>query len=81
MGQVISEESTIHSTEIGIVNHKVTVIKGYNPEDFVKRKAISQGRVIQYINEGKNISINSPTEVRTIGSPYFKNTIELPEDY
>jgi hypothetical protein len=79
-GAIVSEKEVVFSSEVGIVQTKVTVVRGYDVEDFVKRKAISQGRVLQFINTGKNISINSPTGPRTIPSPYLKNSIELPED-
>lgn len=79
-GFITSEKESIFSSEIGIVSTKVTTVIGYDVEDYVKRKAMSQGRVLQYINVGKNVNINSPTGPRTIKSPFFKNSIELPGD-
>jgi hypothetical protein len=79
-GVITDEKQAVFSSEIGIVTTKVSIIRGYDVEDFVKRKAMAQGRVLQYIMTGKNMNINSPVGERTIKSPYFKNDFEISEE-
>ena len=79
-GTIVEEKVALFSTEIGIVQNKVTVIRNYDVEDFVSRKSRSQGRVLQLLNTGNNIDINTPKGPRTLATPYMKNNVTLPGD-
>lgn len=77
MGEVVASESFLVSTEIGTINSTVSEVDGYDIEDMMMHKAVSQARLVKWVVVGKTIDINSPTGPSTLDSVYFKNDEEL----
>ena len=74
---VISKESVIVSTDLGFVTVDQTVVTGYDVEDIVRDKALSQARAISMLMLGKTIDPTLPTTGRTVGSLWVNNEEEL----
>lgn len=77
MSEVVASESYLVSTDIGTVNSNVSEIEGYDIEDMMMHKAVSQARLVKWVVVGKTVDINSPTGPSTVKSAYFKNDEEL----
>ena len=78
MGRIIDSKKVMTSTDLGVMSVEIRTVQGFNVEDLIRIKSISEARRVQFINLGQNINVNSPTTERTIKSVYFKNNIELP---
>lgn len=74
---VVSTSSYLFSTDIGFARTNVTEVVGYDIEDIVKDKALSQARAIQFLTQGKTIDPTKPTAARTIPSVWLNNDEEL----
>ena len=59
-GTVIQERSVLFSSELGVVNTKVSVVKGYDVEDFVARKTLAQGRRNRCSARNRSSSVSTP---------------------
>lgn len=77
-GVELSAVSYLFSTDIGICQTRVATIQGYDVEDIVRNRAISQARAIQLASLGKRIYPQMPTTPRTIKSVWLNNDEELP---
>ena len=78
MGKVVDSKKVMTSTDLGPMSVEIKTVQGFNVEDLIRTKSISQARYVQFINLGQNINVNNPTAERTIKSIYFKNSTELP---
>jgi hypothetical protein len=77
MGKVISEKKVLLHSQIGFLESSVSVVEGYDVEDMMKGKALSQARLVKWTVEGKRVSVNTPMGPATVPTPYFKNNEEL----
>jgi len=74
---VVDKNSYIVSTDLGLMRNDVTKVKGYDIEDIIRDRAISQARAIVLLNLGKNIDPTKPTAPRTISTKWLNNDEEL----
>jgi len=78
MGSILeSEKVYIVSTDIGIMRVHVQTVKGYDVEDIVRDKAISQARAVQFSQIGKVVDPAAPTKPRTLPSIWLNNETRL----
>jgi len=78
MGSVLkSEKVYLVSTDIGIMKTHIETVTGYDVEDIVHDKAVSQARAVQFTNIGKMINPNAPTTSRTLPSAWLNNDTTL----
>lgn len=75
--QTVETKSFLFSTDIGFVRTNIHTVVGYDIEDIVKDKAISQARAIQLMSLGKNIDPTKPLAARSIPSAWLNNEEEL----
>jgi hypothetical protein len=75
---VESEESYLVSADIGIMKVHLQTVSGYNVEDIIRDKAISQARAVQFLNLGKMIDPTAPSTSRTLPSIWLNNEDALP---
>lgn len=74
---VVSKKAYLFSTDIGFARTEISEVVGYDVEDIVKDKAISQARAIQFLNLGKSIDPTKPIAARTIPSVWLNNEESL----
>lgn len=74
---VVKSNSYLVSSDLGILQVTLSTVKGYDVEDVVHDKAISQARAVQMLYLGKRISPLMPTVDRTVTSVYLNNIEEL----
>lgn len=77
MSTELSSKSYLFSTDLGFMQAKLSTVVGYDMEDVVRDMAVSQARVVQFINLGKRIDQSKPQGARTLPSIYLNNTEEL----
>lgn len=77
MSTVVSQSSYVVSADIGLFQVRLKTVTGYDVEDIVQDKALSQARASQMLNLGKQIDQGKPTAERTIPSLWLNNTEEL----
>lgn len=75
--KVVSSESYIVSTDIGIFSATLSSVTGYDVEDLVRDKAVSYARAIQMASLGKRIDQSKPIASRTLSSIWLNNEIVL----
>lgn len=75
MSKVEAQKTYLIATAIGTVKIIGQLITGFDVEDIIHSQAISQARLVQLANIGRDISANAilPTEVLP---SIFKNNIE-----
>lgn len=75
----IEVSSTVYlaSTDLGICATRMSQVRGYDVEDIVRDKAVSQARAVQLLYLGKRIRPNMPTTPRTIKTVWRDNQREL----
>lgn len=78
MSRVVGRRQKIFHTTLGNTSVTTVDLVEFDVEDVIRMRGIAQGRVLQLINLGKAIDINSPTEARTIKSIHLNNDEELP---
>lgn len=76
-GIVQSEKSYLVSTDIGIMRVHLEQVRGYDVEDIIRDKAISQARAVQFMQLGKMLDPNAPSTSRTIPSVWNSNDESL----
>ena len=69
-----SEKSYLISTDIGIVRVGIQLVTGYDVEDIVHDRAVSQARAVQMMQLGKIVDPTKPTTGRTLPSVWLNNT-------
>lgn len=74
---LVKAESYLVSTDLGIMQVKLSTVTGYDVEDIVHDKAISQARSVQMLYLGKRVSPLMPTTPRTVSSVYLNNEEEV----
>lgn len=72
-----SEEQFIFSTDIGFMQVSMQTVTGYDVEDIVRDRAISQARAIQMLNLGKSVDPAKRLGSRTIATTWLNNEEEL----
>lgn len=77
VSRLFSETSNLVSTDIGFALVKLQEVYGYDVEDVVRDKAISQAKAIQMLNLGKSIDPTKAAGARTINSVWLNNNVEL----
>jgi len=77
MSTVLDEASYLVSADLGLIQVKLKNVQGYDVEDIVADKAISQARAVQFLNLGKRVDQSKPTSPRTISSIFLNNEEEL----
>lgn len=75
--RTVSTESYFFSTDIGFVRNDVITVTGYDIEDIISDKAISQARAISLLSLGKRIDPTKPLAARSIKSTWLNNDEEL----
>ena len=74
MGSVLKDEkSYLVSTDIGILRVNIQTVTGYDVEDIVRDRAVSQARAVQLMQQGKTVDPTAPTTDRTIASVWLNN--------
>ena len=76
--QLVSEQSYIVSSDMGFFMVKMKTVRGYDMEDVVHDKAVSQARAVQLLVLGKRIDPTKPVAARSIKSIWLNNEEELP---
>ena len=76
--QLVREDSHIVSTDMGFFQVKVKTVKGYDMEDIVHDKAVSQARAVQLLVLGKKIDPTKPVASRSLKTLWLNNEEELP---
>lgn len=79
MSRIVGGRRKLFHTDLGTVQVTTEVRVEFDVEDIIRTRGISQGRLVQLVNLGKTININSPTAPRTISSVFLNNDEELPE--
>lgn len=79
MSRVVNRREKTFHTDLGAMNVITEELEDFDVEDIVRMRATSQARIVQFINLGKNVDINSPQGARTIKSKYANNDVELEE--
>ena len=77
MSVLKSEEAYLVSSDIGIFHVVLKTVTGFDVEDLVQDKAISQARAVQLLNLGKTIDQYKPSSPRSVSSIFLNNTEEL----
>lgn len=77
MSEIVKQSSYVVSADIGLFHVRINTVAGYDVEDIVQDKALSQARAVQMLNLGKQIDQGKPTAERTIPSLWLNNTEEL----
>ena len=77
MSLEIGQSVVLVPTTMGIASVKSTLLIDYDIEDLVRSRAISQARVLQMINLGKEINPNENMPTGIIPSSFVGNTEEL----
>lgn len=78
MGSTVkSKASYFISTDIGFFRNDVTIVTGYDIEDIIHDKAISQARAIYFLNLGKRIDPTKPVAARSLKTIWLNNSEEL----
>ena len=70
---VVDTKSYFFSTDIGFIRTDILQVVGYDIEDIVHDKAISQARAISMMNTGKTIDPTKPLAARSIPSVWLNN--------
>jgi hypothetical protein len=76
-GTIVGIESFFFSTDVGFVRTDMMMVAGYDIEDIVHDKGISQARAIQFLNLGKSIDPTKPLAARSLPSAWLNNEEEL----
>jgi len=74
---VVNTKSYFFSTDVGFVRTDITTVTGYDIEDIVHDKAISQARAIAFMNLGKSIDPTKPLAARSMPSIWLNNEESL----
>ena len=78
MGSILkSEKVYLVSTDIGIMRTHIETVTGYDVEDIVHDKAVSQARALQFLMRGNSIDPNAPSTSRTIPTAWLNNNEKL----
>jgi hypothetical protein len=77
MSQLVRQSSYVVSADIGLFQVRISAVTGYDVEDIIQDKALSQARAVQMLNLGKQIDQGKPQAARTISSLWLNNTEEL----
>lgn len=73
----ISRSSYLVSTDVGLMRGDIITVVGYDIEDIIKDKAVSQGRAVMLMNLGKRIDPTKPLAARSVSSAWLNNEEEL----
>lgn len=77
MSALLGTNTFIFHTDIGPVITQVQTVSGYDVEDVIRNRAISQARRIQFVTLGQTANPNDQTAARTVASVYTSVTEEL----
>jgi hypothetical protein len=77
MSTVLKETSYLVSSDVGLIQVRLQTVVGYDVEDIIQDKAISQARAVQLLGLGKLIDQSNPTSERSVPSLYLNNDEEL----
>jgi hypothetical protein len=77
MSTVLKETSYLVSSDVGLIQVRLRTVVGYDVEDIIQDKAISQARAVQLLGLGKLIDQSNPTSERSVPSLYLNNDEEL----
>lgn len=72
-----SEEQFIFSTDIGFMQVSMQTVTGYDVEDLVRDRAVSQARAVQMLNLGKSVDPAKRLGSRTVATTWLNNEEEL----
>lgn len=78
MSKVLQSQSYLFHTDIGAAVITVSTTSDYDVEDIIRERAVSQARVIQFMNQAAKSSPNDPRGARTLDSVYTTSGEELP---
>ena len=79
MSTVKERKSYVFHTDLGAVVTEIRTVEKYGVEDIIRNRAISQARVIQFLNQSKKVTENDTKAARTTSSVYTQIDVELPE--
>lgn len=74
---VVDTKSYYFSTDIGFVRTDIISVVGYDIEDIVHDKAMSQARAIAFMNIGKTVDPTKPLAARSMPSVWLNNEESL----
>jgi hypothetical protein len=77
MSQTVKQSSYVVSADIGLFEVQIKTVTGYDVEDVVQDKAISQALAVRMLGLGKQIDQSKPVAERTIPSLWLNNDEEL----
>jgi hypothetical protein len=77
MSTILKETSYLVSSDVGLIQVRLRTVVGYDVEDIIQDKAISQARAVQLLGLGKLIDQSNPTSERSVPSLYLNNDEEL----
>ena len=77
MSTVLKETSYLVRSDVGLIQVRLQTVVGYDVEDIIQDKAISQARAVQLLGLGKLIDQSNPTSERSVPSLYLNNDEEL----
>jgi hypothetical protein len=77
MSTTLRETSYLVSSDVGLMQVRLRTVEGYDVEDIIQDKAISQARAVQLLGLGKLIDQSNPTSERSVPSLYLNNNEEL----
>lgn len=77
MSQIVKQSSYVVSADIGLFEVQIKTVAGYDVEDVVQDKAISQALAVRMLSLGKQIDQSKPVAERTIPSLWLNNEEEL----
>jgi len=78
MSSVKSSKAYLFHSDLGAVILTLSDVVNFDVEDVIKSRAISQARVIQFLNQAKKSSPNDTKGARTMSSVYTSSGEELP---
>lgn len=77
MSELVRQSSYVVSADIGLFQVQIKTVVGYDVEDIVQDKALSQALAVRMLNLGKQIDQSKPVASRTIPSLWLNNNEEL----
>lgn len=78
MSITVSQRDYLISTDMGLMQVRMKTVRGYDMEDIIRDKAVSQARAIQLVSLGKRVDQSKPTAPRTMATAFLNNEEELP---
>lgn len=77
MSKIIATQEYLLTSQVGTVKVEAQLIEGYDVEDIVSDRAISQARLVSFINLGKQVDANATLPAEALPAAFINNTEEL----